>query len=132
MSPGGVTTDQWLEAAKYRRTVYGIKGTSAVSDSRIEEIIKKVLDFAPSSFNTQPMRITYLTGEKHKQFWDIIINLVGPMLKSMNEAAYDTMSGVMNGHKAAYGSVRPYVRRCIPLLAACRNVLRIHELNCSY
>lgn len=43
-----VTAEQWLEAAAYRRTVYGLAGTSKDSDKRVEEIVSKVLSFARS------------------------------------------------------------------------------------
>lgn len=106
MVSGLITTDQWLAAAKHRRTVYGLKGTSSVPDSRVEEIIQQVLSFAPSSYNTQPVRITLVTGEKHKQLWDTIIAEAEPILKGAGEGVWATLSGVFQAHKAAYGSVR--------------------------
>lgn len=105
MSAARVSTDQWLAAAKYRRTVYGLKGTSSVSDDRVEEIVKEVLSFAPSSYNTQPVRISIVLGEKHKQFWDIVLKEAEPLLKAAGEAVWAQMSGMLQGHKAAYGSV---------------------------
>lgn len=108
MVSGLVSTDDWLSAAKHRRTVYGLKGTSAVPDSRVENIVKEVLSFAPSSYNTQPVRITLVTGEKHKQFWDIVIAAAEPVLKGAGEQVWSTMSGIFQAHKGAYGSV------CIP------------------
>jgi predicted oxidoreductase (fatty acid repression mutant protein) len=100
-----VSTDQWLAAAKYRRTVYGLKGTSAVSDKRVEQIVSEVLSFAPSSYNTQPVRITLVTGEKHKQLWDVIIKTAEPILKGAGEGVWATLSGIFESHKASYGSV---------------------------
>ncbi|KAM0437904.1 hypothetical protein ACHAPT_002269 [Fusarium lateritium] len=105
MVSGLVSADQWLAAAKHRRTVYGLKGTSAVSDSRVEEILQQVLSFAPSSYNTQPVRITLVTGEKHKQFWDTIIAAAEPILKGAGEEVWNTMNGLFQAHKGAYGSV---------------------------
>lgn len=100
-----VSADQFLAAAKYRRTVYGLKGTSAVSDKRVEQIVGEVLSFSPSSYNTQPVRVTIVTGEKHKQLWDIIINTSEPILKGAGEAVWTAMSGIFASHKASYGSV---------------------------
>ncbi|KAL7969011.1 Nitroreductase [Trichoderma sp. SZMC 28014] len=100
-----VSADQFLAAAKYRRTVYGLKGTSAVSDKRVEQIVGEVLSFSPSSYNTQPVRVTIVTGEKHKQLWDIIIKTSEPILKGAGEAVWTTMSGIFESHKASYGSV---------------------------
>lgn len=105
MSAPKVSTNDWLAAAKYRRSVYGLRGTSKVSDSRVKEIVEEVLAFAPSSYNTQPVRVTLVTGEKHKQFWDIVINTAEPILKGAGEAVWEKMSGIMQSHKASYGSV---------------------------
>ncbi|OAQ95970.1 hypothetical protein LLEC1_06753 [Akanthomyces lecanii] len=105
MSAPKLSANEFLAAAKYRRTVYGLKGTSKVPDSRVQEIVEEVLGFAPSSYNTQPVRVTLVTGEKHTQFWDIVIKTAEPILKGAGEAVWDKMSGIMQSHKASYGSV---------------------------
>ncbi|KAF7562938.1 hypothetical protein G7046_g1205 [Stylonectria norvegica] len=105
MVSGLVTTDQWLAAAKHRRTVYGLKGTSSVPDSRVEEIVQQVLSFAPSSYNTQPIRVTIITGEKHAQLWDVIIAAAEPILKGAGEEVWAAMNGRFQGLKASYGTV---------------------------
>ncbi|KAJ3522601.1 hypothetical protein NM208_g12787 [Fusarium decemcellulare] len=105
MVSGLVSANDWLAAAKHRRTVYGLKGSSALPDSRVEDILKQVLSFAPSSYNTQPVRITLVTGEKHKQFWDEIIAAAEPILKGAGEQVWNTMNGLFQAHKGAYGSV---------------------------
>ncbi|PSD80422.1 nitroreductase [Acinetobacter baumannii] len=98
-----ITTDQFLAAAKFRRTVYGLKASSPVPDSRIEEILKEVLSFAPSSYNTQSARFTLVLGEKHKQFWDIVIKESEGILKSVG--AWDAMYPRFQAFQNAYGSV---------------------------
>ncbi|KAH8675269.1 Nitroreductase-like protein [Xylariales sp. PMI_506] len=100
-----ITTDQWLEAASYRRTVYGLKDTSPVSDERIEEILKKVLSFAPSSYNTQSARFTLVLGEKHKQLWDIVAKESEEILKGAGPGIWEAMDGRFKAFRAAYGSV---------------------------
>ncbi|QKX61815.1 uncharacterized protein TRUGW13939_08971 [Talaromyces rugulosus] len=105
MTPKIISTDQWLVAAKLRRSVYNLTGTSSVSDSRIENILQQVLSFAPSSYNTQPVRLNLITGEKHKQFWDTIIKTAEPILKDVGEGIWHTMGALMESQKAAYGSV---------------------------
>lgn len=105
MSAPKVSTNDWLAAAKYRRSVYGLKSTSKVPDSRVKEIVEEVLAFAPSSYNSQPVRVTLVTGEKHKQFWDIVINIAEPILKGAGEAVWGKMGPLLQSHKASYGSV---------------------------
>ncbi|KAF2995479.1 hypothetical protein E8E14_003577 [Neopestalotiopsis sp. 37M] len=102
MAPN-ITADQFLAAAKYRRTVYGLKASSPVPDARIEEILKEVLSFAPSSYNTQSARFTLVLGEKHKQFWDIVIKESEGILKGAG--AWDAMYPRFQAFQNAYGSV---------------------------
>ncbi|KAI8673013.1 hypothetical protein LRP88_02463 [Fusarium phalaenopsidis] len=104
MSPS-ITADQFLAAAKHRRTVYGLKDTSPVSDDRIEKIITEVLSFSPSSYNTQPGRITLVLGEKHKQLWDVVIETAEPILKGAGPGVWDAMGPRFQAFKNAYGSV---------------------------
>lgn len=105
MAPSTVTAAQWLEAAKHRRTVYGLKDTSPVPDSRIQEIITQVLSFTPSSYNTQPGRITLVLGEKHKQLWDVVIEHAEPVLKAAGPGVWEAMGPRFQGFKNGYGSV---------------------------
>ncbi|KAM3560109.1 hypothetical protein MY1884_000829 [Beauveria asiatica] len=105
MSAPKVSTNDWLAAAKYRRSVYGLKNTSKVPDSRVKEIVQNVLAFAPSSYNTQPVRVSLVTGQKHTQFWDIVINTAEPILKGAGAEVWEKMSGILQSHKASYGSV---------------------------
>ncbi|KAL4893534.1 Nitroreductase-like protein [Aspergillus ambiguus] len=100
-----ITTDQWLEAAAHRRSVRGLAGTSKVSDERVQEIVSKVLSFAPSSYNTQPVRISLAFGEKHKELWSIILKVAEPVLNSINPDLWQKLGPIFQSHKAAYGSV---------------------------
>ncbi|KAF4966330.1 hypothetical protein FSARC_5958 [Fusarium sarcochroum] len=104
MSSPKVTTDQWLAAAKYRRTVYGLKDTSHITDSRIEEIVREVISFAPSSYNTQPGRYALVLGEKHKQVWDVVVEHAAPMLKAAGPHVWAAMEPRFQRFKNAYGS----------------------------
>lgn len=105
MATPDITTDQFLAAARYRRTVYGLKDTSHVPDSRIEEIVKGVIDFSPSSYNTQPGRYTIVLGEKHKQLWQIVIDSAKPILEGAGPGVWEAMGPRFEGFKNSYGSV---------------------------
>lgn len=109
MSSTQFNTDQWLAAAKYRRTIYGLKDTSPIPDSRIEQIIKEIISFSPSSYNTQPGRITLVLGQKHKDLWDAIISTAEPILKGAGPGVWDMMAPRFQGFKNAYGSVALYL-----------------------
>jgi predicted oxidoreductase (fatty acid repression mutant protein) len=114
MSPS-ITADQWLAAAKHRRSVYGLKDTSHVSDERIQEIISNVLSFTPSSYNTQPARITLVLGEKHKQLWDVVIETAEPILKGFGPGVWDAMGPRFQAFKNAYGSVCDFMHLTVNL-----------------
>ncbi|KAM0229900.1 hypothetical protein ACHAPO_009622 [Fusarium lateritium] len=121
-----ISTDQWLAAAKHRRSVYDLKNTSAVTDNRVEEILKEILSFSPSSYNTQPVRVTLITGEKHRQFWDLIIEHAEPMLKGVSEEVWVQMSGLMTMHKGAYGSILFWERGQTTIEAAAKHQSAAH------
>ena len=111
-----ISATEWLAAAKHRRTVYPLKGTSKVSDDRVGDIIKDVLSFAPSSYNIQPVRITLVVGDKHKRLWDIVKQEAEPMLKAAGDETWNRMSQRFEMFKAAYGSVRRHSTRLPCLL----------------
>ncbi|GIC93007.1 uncharacterized protein Aud_009486 [Aspergillus udagawae] len=89
----------------YRRSVHGLAGTSKLSDERVQEIISKVLSFAPSSYNTQPVCISLALGEKHKELWSIILKEAEPVLTSINLGLWQKLGPMFQSHKAAYGSI---------------------------
>ncbi|GAO19959.1 uncharacterized protein UV8b_05969 [Ustilaginoidea virens] len=105
MASAPLTADQFLAAASHRRSVYGLKGTSKLSDAQVQRIIEQVLSFAPSSYNTQPVRITLITADKHKQFWDVISAAAEPVLKAAGDHVWNHMSGLFAAFRAAYGSI---------------------------
>ena len=105
MASAPLTADQFLAAASHRRSVYGLQGTSKLSDAQVQRIIEQVLSFAPSSYNTQPVRITLITADKHKQFWDVISAAAEPVLKAAGDHVWNHMSGLFAAFRAAYGSV---------------------------
>ncbi|KAI9154925.1 putative nitroreductase HBN1 [Paramyrothecium foliicola] len=104
MSATRYTADEFLAAAKHRRTVYGLSDKSPVSDERIEQLIGEVLSFSPSSYNSQPGRITLVLGEKHKQLWDVVIETAEPILKPL-PGVWDAMFPLFQAFRGAYGSV---------------------------
>ncbi|KAH6657510.1 Nitroreductase-like protein [Truncatella angustata] len=103
MASSNISTDQFLAAAKFRRTVYALKPSSPVSDSRIEEILQNVLSFSPSSYNTQSARVVLVLGDKHKKFWDLVIEHSKDILQGAG--AWDAMYPRFQAFQNAYGSV---------------------------
>jgi predicted oxidoreductase (fatty acid repression mutant protein) len=110
MAAAKISTDEYLKAVNYRRTVYGLNDKSPVSDDRIVEIIKNVQLTSPSSYNTQTGRITVLLGAPHQKLWTMIDEVATPLLIQM--AGEDTakfMQSRFTTFKGAYGSVSSYI-----------------------
>ncbi|KAL5342473.1 Nitroreductase-like protein [Aspergillus crustosus] len=124
-----ITTDQWLEAAAYRRTVHSLAGTSSVSDERVKEIVSNVLSFAPSSYNTQPVRISLALGDKHKQLWDVILQTAEPVLTAINPEIWKRLGPFLQSHREAYGSILFWERTTTTAEAATTHKATAHMFS---
>lgn len=58
-----------------RRTYYGLKKESPISDSELEAIIKRCVKHSPNSFNMQQSRAVLVTGKHHDQLWDKVAEI---------------------------------------------------------
>jgi hypothetical protein len=70
-----------LQAAEARRSIYGLKSESPVSDDVIESIIQVAVSHVPSSFNTQTSRVVLLLKAEH-QIWDITLQIMEGLVAS--------------------------------------------------
>lgn len=61
------------EAMEGRRSVYGICDESPISAEEILEIIDNSTKHVPSAFNSQSQRVAVLFGERHQEFWGIVM-----------------------------------------------------------
>jgi predicted oxidoreductase (fatty acid repression mutant protein) len=95
-----ISTDEYIKAITHRRTIYGLNDTSPVSNERIVEIVKGVMNTTPSSYNTQPGRIVLLLGAPHKKLWDIVSEIALPLIKThAGEEMEKAMAGRFAGFK---------------------------------
>lgn len=101
-------TSTLLELVKSRRTYYGLKAESPISDDAIESIVQDSVLHVPSSFNTQTSRVVLLLKEEHKKVWDIAIGAMeglvaaGHVPKEMFE---NHTKPKLDAFRAAYGTV---------------------------
>lgn len=95
---------EYKELVEYRRSVYNLGKNIKVSDNKIEEMIKKVLYYAPSYYNAQGTKIILLTKEKHDFFWN---TLVGEALKQKvnDESKFHRIEKKMEKFSKAYGTI---------------------------
>ncbi|KAJ5782857.1 hypothetical protein N7457_004631 [Penicillium paradoxum] len=101
-----------LELVKSRRSYYGLKAESPVSDDVIERIVQDSVLHVPSSFNTQTSRVVLLLKEEHQKVWDITIKIMeglvaaGHVPKEMFETSTKPK---LESFRAAYGTVLFFV-----------------------
>jgi predicted oxidoreductase (fatty acid repression mutant protein) len=104
-------TSTLLELVKSRRTYYGLKAESPISDDAIESIVQNSVLHVPSSFNTQTSRVVLLLKEEHQKVWDIAIKAMeglvaaGQVPKEMYE---NHTKPKLEAFRAAYGTVRTH------------------------
>jgi uncharacterized protein len=105
----------FAEAIQTRRSIYQLTKASTISDSRIQEILKTVVENVPSSFNSQSARVVALLKDEHQKFWDIVENILKGIVP---EDSWEHTAGRLKGFKNAYGTVRcptyfcRQIRRC--------------------
>jgi predicted oxidoreductase (fatty acid repression mutant protein) len=101
-------TSSLLELVKTRRTYYGLKAESPISDDAIERIVEDSVLHVPSSFNTQTSRVVLLLKEEHKKVWDIAISAMEGLVAAgaLPQEAYESSTKPkLNAFRAAYGTV---------------------------
>lgn len=101
-------TTTLLELVKSRRTYYGLKAESPISDDAIERIVEDSVLHVPSSFNTQTSRVVLLLKEEHKKVWDIAISAMEGLVAAgvLTQEAYEASTKPkLNAFRAAYGTV---------------------------
>lgn len=101
-------TSTLLDLVKSRRTFYGLKAESPISDDAIQRIVEDSVLHVPSSFNTQTSRIVLLLKEEHKKVWDITIKVMEGLVAAGHvpkEQFEGSTLPKLNAFKAAYGTV---------------------------
>lgn len=93
----------FLDAIKHRRSYYAIKNESLISDEAIEEILKQVVTYVPSAFNSQTTRTVLLLGENHTKLWDIVKSTLKKMISP--KAFEQTEAKVNSCFQSGYGTV---------------------------
>jgi predicted oxidoreductase (fatty acid repression mutant protein) len=90
------TTTSFLTAVQERRSIYTIKKTSPIPNSRIKEIVHHALKYAPSPFNVRSCRCIILFGAEHEKLWNEAykiteeqtpgaIGILGPKIRQFGE-----------------------------------------------
>ncbi|RAK99427.1 Nitroreductase [Aspergillus ibericus CBS 121593] len=105
-------TTSLLELVKARRTYYGLKGESPITDDAIEHIVANAVLHVPSSFNTQTSRVVLLLKEEHHKVWDLAISAMEGLVAAgtLPKETFETQTKPkLNAFRAAYGTVLFFV-----------------------
>lgn len=94
--------DAFLEAMLNRRSIYSLKNTSPVPDSRIEEIVSHVIKHTPAPFNVQSARAVVLLKGEHEKFWTMMAEHVKT---TVDERGWAFFKPKLDEYKTGYGSV---------------------------
>ncbi|PWY65903.1 Nitroreductase [Aspergillus eucalypticola CBS 122712] len=105
-------TTSLLELVKARRTYYGLKAESPISDDAIESIVANAVLHVPSSFNTQTSRVVLLLKEEHQKVWDIAIAAMEGLVAAgtlPKENFENQTKPKLEAFRAGYGTVLFFV-----------------------
>ena len=87
---------------KDRRSIYALNKESPISDEAIEELVKQTVLHAPSFFNTQSARLVVLLKKEHDVFWDMVKEVLKPVVPEDQFAATEQRLSMFRG---GYGTV---------------------------
>lgn len=89
----------FYEALKQRRSIYVTSGACPISDEKLIEKIKEVVDMCPSSFNSQSSRVVVLLGKEHEDFWKITLETLKKVApKEGFSSTQDKIDMLSNSH----------------------------------
>ena len=99
------SSKSFFDAVKDRRSIYALNKESPISDEAIEELVKQTVLHAPSFFNTQSARLVVLLKKEHDIFWDMVKEVLKPMVSEDQFAATEQRLSMFRG---GYGTVSLY------------------------
>ncbi|MCF7923603.1 MAG: nitroreductase family protein [Candidatus Izimaplasma sp.] len=92
----------FIEILKRRRSNYSITDKINISDNELTEFLEEIIKYTPSAFNSQSQRAVLLLDEKHKLFWNQLIEIMSNILKGEQ---FEKTKVKINGFKAGYGTI---------------------------
>lgn len=96
-------SDAFLELTKARRSIYTLSKESTIPDSKIEEIVKFAVTWAPSTYNVQSARAVVLFKGEHEKLWDIVKKHIDQA--PLDEGTRGYLAGRIAGWRGSYGTV---------------------------
>lgn len=98
-----ISTQSIQQFIENRRSYYGFKNESPISNQEIEDILAFIIKHTPSPFNVQSARIVLLLGKQHQQLWDIVKNTLKRILSI--EQFLKTEEKINHSFASGYGTI---------------------------
>lgn len=98
-----MSSTQFFEPVKARRSVYMLKKESVIDDKKIQDIVAQALLHVPTSFNSQTTKMVLLLKGEHDKLWDITRSVLKAIVP---EDAWEKTGQKMDMFQNAYGTVR--------------------------
>lgn len=96
---------EFKEAMEARRSIYGICNESTIRAEEILEIVDHSTKNIPSPFNCQSQRVAVFLGEKHLEFWNIVMET---LRKRVLADDFKAIERRINGFAAGCGTLLFY------------------------
>jgi len=91
-----------LEAIKTRRSVYELEDALPISDDKLKQLIKDVLQYTPTAYHSQSPRIMLLLSKEHKKFWELTKD---ELRKIVPEKDFPKTERKINKFQNSYGTI---------------------------
>ena len=97
--------NEFLASVAKRRSYYGIKDESPISDERLKTLIEEAVKHTPSAMNSQSTRVVVLIREQHDRLWDLTKDA---LRKVVEQEQFQATSDKIDSFKNGYGTVLFY------------------------
>lgn len=87
-----------VDLAKNRRTYYKLSADLPITKERVQEVVNELVLHCPTPYNAQATRVVILFGDEHKRLWQIVSEVMEPILapKIGVEAFTERFTGFKN------------------------------------
>ena len=92
----------FVELIKKRRSVYNLGNQINVSRDYICQLIKEIVKYTPSAFNSQSTRVVLLFGKQNQKLWQITLNCLKNIVPAEKFA---TTEQKIASFAAGYGTI---------------------------
>lgn len=69
----------FIDILKKRRSIYALNDQLPINKVELESLIKQVVRFSPSAFNSQSTRVVFLWNDEKDRFWRYTEELLRPL-----------------------------------------------------